>query len=654
MCGIAGIFALDTRPVPDTALPAMNAVLIHRGPDEGGLFCDGIAGLAMRRLSIIGLGNGRQPIFSEDGNVAIVMNGEIYNYRELKTALQSRGHAFKTDSDVEVAVHLYEERGADFVRDLHGMFAYALYDRGQRRLLLGRDRAGKKPLYYAEHDGLLLLASEIKALHASGLLPKELDPEALESYLAHGFVLGERTLFAGIRKLQAGCMLVASQSGIESRRYWDLPVAGNNKAPHAADVPSLETAAKRVRELLEEAVRIRLMSEVPLGAFLSGGVDSSAVVSIMSRQLENPVETFSVGFDHPDLDELAYAGVAARTFGTRHHEVLVQDCTPELLKEVNYYHDEPVSDSAAVPTFCLAKFARTHVTVALTGEGGDELFGGYRHYRLSQQLTALEARVTGMRSAASLLTRIEPHAHGWGPWRFWKAVWIASLPPAERPRAVGSIFTDSEMQQLLLPEFRSHNGNTYRERSFRALQERVRDVDCAAQAMYIDAKSQLADQLLMKVDKMTMAASLEARCPFLDQRLVEYVSALPTTLKVSPAGSKLILRAALRGVVPNELLDRPKRGFDVPLRRWLSGSLAPLVGDLMLAERTRLGAYVEASVTRHLWNHLRVHDDDQIARQLWTLLNLAVWLDQHWPAHGAARDDRALGEPRRSQLCAVS
>ncbi|MFQ5668417.1 MAG: asparagine synthase (glutamine-hydrolyzing), partial [Candidatus Binatia bacterium] len=617
MCGIAGIFALDGKPVPEAALHAANQALIHRGPDDDGLFCNGTAGLAMRRLSIIGLRNGRQPIFNEDGTVAVVMNGEIYNYRDLKGRLERHGHVFRTSSDVEVALHLYEERGPDFVHDLRGMFAYALYDKARQRLWLGRDRAGKKPLYYAVYGGYLIFASEIKALHASGLVPKDIDSLALESYLAHGFIVGDHTLFSRIRKLAAGCTLAATTAGIELQRYWDLPMPG-------VTAYGFEDAATCVRTLLEEAVRIRLMSEVPLGAFLSGGVDSSAVVGIMSRQLNRPVETFAVGFDHAEFDELAHARTAAQLYGTHHHELIIRSCDPELLRQLNWYHDEPAADPAAVPTFCLAKFAGQHVTVALTGEGGDELFAGYRHYRLYRQLAALEDRVSGVRSMAGWLGRLEPYAGSLGPRRLWKGLWIASLAATERPRGLVSVFTDAEISRLLTHDFRPHNGDGYHARQFQLLQDRARCADYVAQSMYVDAKSQLADQLLMKVDKMTMAASLEARCPFLDQRLIEYVAALPTAMKISGAGAKLLLRHALRGLVPDELLDRPKHGFEVPIRQWLLRDLAPLVTDLLLASGAAVHDYIDARFIRGLWSRLQRRADHHLARQLWVLLNFAV------------------------------
>jgi asparagine synthase (glutamine-hydrolysing) len=521
------------------------------------------------------------------------------------------------------------------------MFAYALYDRVRRQLILSRDRAGKKPLYYAVHDGFLVFASEIKAVHASGLVPKTIDPQALESYLAHGFVVGERTLFAGVCKLPAGCMLVANSSGITVERYWDLPLPAVDAAPVQGSTARFEAAATRVRELLEDAVRIRLMSEVPLGAFLSGGVDSSAVVGIMSRHLDTPVETFAVGFDDVEFDELAHARAAAQLYGTKHHEVIIRDCSADLLREINWHHDEPAADPANVPTFCLAKFSRQYVTVALTGEGGDELFAGYRHYRLYRQLAAVQQRVAGVGAVAGLLSRLEPLAGAWGPRRFWKGIWIADLSQQDRPRGLLSVFTDADIRRLVNRDYRFANGNDYRTNEFRVLQGRARNADCVAQSMYVDAKSQLADQLLMKVDKMTMAASLEARCPFLDQRMIDYVAALPTDMKISAAGAKLLLRHALRGLVPDALLDRPKHGFEVPIRRWLLHDLKPLATDLLVAPGAAVHGYLDAGALRQLWARLHERDDNQLARQTWILLNFAIWHEQHWPQQSQTANQAA-------------
>lgn len=621
MCGIAGVFGVGRPGVAADALAAMNDALIHRGPDQAGSYQDDLVGLAMRRLSIIGLGNGRQPIFNEDQTVAVVMNGEIYNYRQLRSDLERRGHQFSTLSDVEVAVHLYEESGADFVTSLRGMFAFALYDRSRERLILGRDRPGKKPLYYAEHEGRIWFASEIKALLASRQFSADVDPDALVGYLANGFVAGPRTLFKGIRKLPAGHILEANRESVSVKRYWDLPTTGSEPC-------TLDEAAARVRTLLREAVQARLMSEVPLGAFLSGGLDSSSVVAIMSQELERPVETFAVGFNDAAFDELEYARTAAETFGTRHHELLLPDCDSASLESINYFHDEPAADPAAVPTYALARFAREHVTVALTGEGGDELFAGYKRHHLQARLAQFDS-LPGAHSCAAALARLEPVLGSLGARRVWKGILAAATGASDRPRALLSVLTDAGVRRLLRADLRGHVASTDCVQSFRELQRRVAHLDPLSQALYVDSQSQLPEQLLMKVDKMTMAASLEARCPFLDQGLVEYAATLPSTLKRVGGDSKRVLRHAVRGLVPDSLLDRPKHGFEVPVRRWMLGGLAPFVHDLLLAEGAPVHEYLEPTSVRAMWRGLVARDDTQLARQVWSLLNLSVWHRQY-------------------------
>lgn len=624
MCGIVGIFSLRGGPVDAETVHAMTATIVHRGPDDEGIFVHGPVGIGMRRLSIIGVADGGQPLFNEDRSVAVVMNGELYNYPALRRDLERRGHAFRTGSDVETAVHRYEEDGADFVTALRGMFAFALYDVRRRRLFLGRDRLGKKPLYWAVRNDVLVFASETKALFAPRLLEPVLDPRALRSYLGHGFVPGERTMFDGVRKLLPGHVLEAGPEGVHVRAYWDLPrPARVNGTPQ----PTLDEAAARVRELLTDAVRVRLMSEVPLGAFLSGGVDSSAVVALMTRETAGPVETFAVGFDDTEFDETAYARRAASLYGTSHHEVRVAGCSPDLLRELNWHHDEPAADPAAVPTLCLARFARRRVTVALTGEGGDELFAGYRHYRLYRQLSALESRVPGVRRVAGTLLGLEPLVGHLGRRRLWKGLWITSLSAPDRVRGLVSVFPDADVERLLAKEHRGTGRDGYDEAEFEATWQRAGDVDPIARAMYVDAKTQLAEQLLMKVDKTTMAASLEARCPFLDQELVEYAATLPTALKIGPAGTKVVLRRALRGLVPDDLLDRRKHGFEVPVRRWMLGELADLAAAVLLDRQAPIASALDGDAVRTVWERLRTHDDPQLARQAWTLLNLAVWLD---------------------------
>jgi asparagine synthase (glutamine-hydrolysing) len=611
----------------------MTATIVHRGPDSEGVYTTGPAGLAMRRLSIIGVQDGSQPLFNEDRSVVIVMNGEIYNYPQLKRDLIGRGHTFRTGSDVETAVHRYEEVGADFVADLRGMFAFALYDTRAQRLVLGRDRVGKKPLYWARRGDTLVWASETKALFASGLVPREVDPSALRSYLRHGFVPGDRTMWKGVRKLPPGHVLEATAAGVQIRSYWELPLPAGEATE---STPSIDEATTRVRALLEEAVRVRLMSEVPLGAFLSGGVDSSAVVAIMSRELARPVETFAVGFADAEFDELVYARQAADLYRTNHHEVLVPGCSPELLFELNWHHDEPAADPATVPTLCLARFARQRVTVALSGEGGDEVFCGYRHYRLYRQLGLIESRLPGTRAAAGLLYGLEPVLGRLGPRRLWKGLWITSLAARERVRGLVNVFPDPQVERLLAGTACAVADDGYDGEAFGAVWEQARGADAIAQAMYVDAKTQMAEQLLMKVDKTTMAASLEARCPFLDQDLMEYVGRLPTSMKIGAGGTKVLLRRALRGLVPDELLDRKKHGFEVPVRKWMLHDLAGVAEQHLLRPGAPVEAWVNGAEVRRLWRGLAGSKDGQLARQMWTLLNLAVWLDVQWGA-GAGR-----------------
>ena len=624
MCGISGMFSLGSGTLPDT-LEAMNDSLKHRGPDEAGYFRRQGIGLAMRRLSIIGVDDGHQPIFNENRDVTLVFNGEIYNYRSLKESLKEAGHRFSTHSDVEVVVHLYEDCGDAFIDRIQGMFSLALYDRRRDRLLLARDRSGQKPLYYALAQGCLIFGSEIKAIHASGMLPKDLDQGALKSFLAYGFVVGENTLFRGVRKLPAGHSLAAADGETTLRQYWDLPLTeGPPTSP--------EDAATRVRELLEAAVHKRLMSEVPLGAFLSGGIDSSAVVALMAPHLDS-VQTFCVGFEDSRFDELPHARAVANHFGTRHHELILRGCNLGLLRDLNWHYDEPAGDPAAVPTYCLARFARQHITVALTGEGGDETFAGYPHHRNALRVGRLEARLPVIGTLARCISRLEGRLGGLGKARFWKAAWIAGLPTAERHRGWVAATTDSELERLLHPDLRAgaHNGSLTA--PFLAASAKVSDRHLLDQLLYVDSKLSLADQLLMKVDKTTMAASLEARCPLLDQDLLEYAMALPTNLKLATSGGgKVVLRQALRGLVPDDVLDRPKQGFDVPLETWLLRDLEDAVTNGLLAGNAPVSKFLDLGSVRRTWHRFKIRRDMRSSKQIWRLLNLAVWHDIHWPS----------------------
>ena len=625
MCGICGILCLDGSDAPDV-VGAMNDAMAHRGPDDDGIYRDGPLAFGMRRLSIIGVDNGHQPIFNEDESAAIILNGEIYNYLELREALEGRGHQFSTASDIEVALHLYEEVGEGFVDRLRGMFGLALWDRTQRRLLVGRDRPGKKPIYYSVVDGKLLFASEIKALHASGLVPKELDPTALRSYLAFGFVVGDRTLFRHVKRLPAGFLLEAVDGEVRLERYWDLPGSVDHpvEAPPTTD---LDTAASRLQELLEEGVRKRLMSEVPLGAFLSGGVDSSAVVAVMRRHFDQPLQTFTVGFADTRLDELQYARQVAERFGTHHHELELQGANLALLKQINWFYDEPAGDPATLPTFCLSKFARQHITVALTGEGGDEIFGGYPHHRHCRSLGKLD-RIPLLQPAARLFSSAESVL----PARPGKALWLLGMRPEERYRGWTAAFTDREMARILRPDAARLSPVELLVEPLATLHHRVPDLDPLARLLYVDSRNVLADQLLLKVDKMGMAASLEARCPLLDQDFVEYAATLPTDLKLGPDGGKRVFRKALRGLIPDDILDRKKQGFEVPLDTWFRRDLGPLVEKALLSSDADLAQFLDTEAIAKMWKDYLDQPTTRRGLQMWRLTNLAVWHELHWPS----------------------
>lgn len=631
MCGVSGVVATGGKPISRDVLVAMNDALRHRGPDDEGYFLDpGKVGLAVRRLSIIDVAHGHQPVHNESGSLQVVFNGEIYNHADLRRDLMALGHGFSTRSDSEVIVHLYEEYGLEFLHWLRGMFVFALYDRREDLLVLARDRSGKKPLYYAQTADHLVFASEIKAIHQSGLIDKRLDPAGLDGYLSHGFVPGEGTLFAGVRKLPAGCMLMVKDGRTDLRSYWDLP---RRTDPGMNE----EEAASRIGQLLKEAVEMRLMSEVPLGVFLSGGLDSSAIVALASRALDRPLKTFSIGFGDPRLDELSHANKVAAHFGCDHREEIVTTPAPDLLEKVNWAHDEPAADPAILPTFLLAEFASTDITVALTGEGGDELFAGYSRYELHRKLLSVERRIGAVDGLARCLS-LWPS----GLWpardrRVRKGLWIAGLPRGQRPRGWLTTFPDDEKHALCRPDFRARLlRNGVNGEAFAAVSQEGEGLDDLSRCLYVDSKLQLADQLLMKTDKATMAASIEARCPLLDHKLVEFVATLPIDMKISSLGSKLIFKKAIGDLVPREIVDRPKQGFEVPIDTWLRGPFKTAAEDLLLAPDAGHFDYLDIAFVRGLWADFLRRPDRLLARQLWLLLNLAVWWDSHWPT-GSAR-----------------
>jgi asparagine synthase (glutamine-hydrolysing) len=631
MCGIAGVLHQERggRAEPEV-LRAMSAVLSHRGPDDEGFHVVGGVGLAHRRLSIIDLAQGRQPLYNEDRSVVVVFNGEIYNYQELTRRLEARGHRFRTRSDTEVLVHGYEEWGPDLVEELRGMFAFALWDEGRRRLVLARDRLGIKPLYYHVRPGLLVFASEVKALLEHPGVPRELDPEALDPYLSLRYVPGPRTLFRGIRKLQPGHLLVADEGGVRLSRYWELPE--EDPSPAAA-----EAAQERFTEIFEESVRLRLIAEVPLGVFLSGGLDSTAVLAAMSRVApDRRFKTFNIGYQGTSAEderanEDAYARLAARAFGAEHHEVRLSDEDfREALPRIVWHLDEPVADPACVPLYFISRRAREEITVVLSGEGADEILGGYGIYRRMlglERAHRLLDRASGGHAAplAAAAARLLPGDR----LRYWAR--LAGLPLAERYRGVSRGFLPEGKAALLGGAGASVEGDRRLAELLAERTDAVAGASPLARMLRLDTTTWLPDDLLVKADKMTMAHSQELRVPFLDHRLVELAASLPPAHKVRDGKGKMLLREAMAGTVPQAILERSKKGFPVPtvpLLRRLGGFTREILLDRGSACRTW---FEPAAIERLLDEHARgrVRRDQEI----WSLLVFELW-------HGTFLDRR--------------
>lgn len=619
MCGIAGFVYFDAaHPVDERELRAMAAAIRHRGPDDEGLFVDGPAGLVMRRLSIIDVAGGHQPIFNEDRSVAVVFNGEIYNYADLRARLEAHGHRFATNCDTEVLVHAYEEWGDTCPEHLQGMFAFAAWDIRARSLFIARDRLGKKPLYYFRDGRRLVFASEIKSLLACADVPRTLSVKALDAYLTLGYVPAPDTLFEGIAKLPAGHSFRLSGAEVSVRPYWDLRFDG----PPAGG--SFEDQRSEVRRLLEESVRIRLRSDVPLGAFLSGGIDSSIIVGLMSRLMGRPVETFSVGFEEESLNELPYAGIIARHFRSHHHEIVVRDCTPDLMDRLVWHMDEPVSDPAALPTLIVSDLARRHVTVVLTGEGGDELFAGYDYYRIDRQ--AMRYRVLPQALSRALLPAAARAVNGLiGRPRYHdRTIWHWELPASAGMLAWVAVFTDDERDRVCSPALVERlDGEAAR--VFSSAFARSGANDRLHRLMYTDTKVWLPDDLLMKVDKMSMAASIEARAPYLDHVLMEYVASIPAVNKLRGDIPKLIVKQIAEEFLPREIVHRPKHTFDVPVGKWLLGPLSDLTRDIVREGVLPGVSWFDAGyILGPLWADLAAGKPG-VARQVWSLLNLGLW-----------------------------
>jgi asparagine synthase (glutamine-hydrolysing) len=625
MCGICGVVDLTGEPIDDGSAQAMRAVLAHRGPDEEGAFVKGYDNgpfvyLGQRRLRIIDLSPAAsQPLANEDGTVLVTFNGEIYNFRELTKELKARGHVFVSKSDTEVIVHGYEEFGPDVVEKLDGMFAFALWDERRRRLLVARDRCGKKPLYYSFDGRRFSFASEIKGLLVCPWVSREIDEDRIPEYLAYGYVATPRTMFSAIRQLPpASYMEVGSDGPGEPQRYWKLEFSHG-----ASDSP--EEARTHVRSLLEDAVRKRLISDVPLGAFLSGGVDSSIVVGLMSKIAVEPVKTFTIGFsDDPSYDEREPAQVVARHFGTDHTEYVVRPSPVELVERLLWHHDQPYGDSSAIPTFMVSKLARADVTVALVGDGGDESFAGYDRFLAAM----LADRVPGpLERVGRLASKALPRNSGYFSTRrrLERFTEGAGRPVEERYRGWIAMFSDEQLSEVVKPDLRAHMHDSELHGVFSAAFDRSAGKPLLHRLLELNFETYLPDDLLVKMDRMSMASSLETRSPLLDRALIEYTAKLPPHFKLKGMRLKRLLKETFADFLPKEILERPKHGFGVPMGAWFRGELAPMFRDVVVDSSARSHAYLDAGNVSALFDD-HVSGAGEHGYRLWTLLNLELWL----------------------------
>ena len=622
MCGICGVIHFDGSPVEQANLTRMVETIYHRGPDDSGVWVDSIVGLVNTRLAIIDLSPaGHQPLSNESGDIWIAFNGEIYNFPPLRDDLIKRGHTFRSRTDTETIVHLFEERGIECLQALRGMFALAIWDGRKRELWLARDRLGKKPLYYFHDGSRLIFGSEIKCILAYPNAPRVLDRSVLPLYLTYGYVPAPQTIFAGIRALRPGCWLKVADGKTEEKQYWSAPSA--NPPEGSKTFGRVEQNwAEALLEQLREAVRLRLISDVPLGAFLSGGLDSSAVAALMAEAASSPVKTFAIGFSgEPSYDETAHARVVAQHLGADHHEFIVEPQTIDLVPKLVWHFDQPFGDSSAIPTYLVSKLAREHVTVALNGDGGDELFAGYDRFhaaRLAQQYRHLpEWAHRGVEAVAKAL----PHGTGYRDLgrRVLRFVTRARLPlPQQYLGWVGI------MPPELVDGLTVGSGGERPIAHFQNYFPQLNGGDPVPTLLRVNLISYLPDDLLVKADRMSMAASLEARSPFLDHVLVEFAATMPASLKLRGGASKYILKRAFEGKLPREIIYRRKHGFGVPIGKWFRTTLREYLADTLLSARARERGLLQPEVVQGLVSeHLSGERDH--GHVLWTLLMLEAW-----------------------------
>ena len=625
MCGIAGILGVGAGyRIERSELRRMCDVIRHRGPDDDGYHVEGPVGLGMRRLSIIDIAGGHQPMSNEARTLWVVFNGEIYNFRELRAELEALGHRFQSHSDTEVIVHGYEQWGEECVKRLRGMFGIALWDAREHKLVLVRDWVGIKPLHWYLDDEKLVFGSEIKSILACRGVSREIDREALDRYLTYEYIPAPSSIFRRIRKLPPGHILVWKGGNATVRSYWEFPVESE---PAGKDHIDEEECARELLALLRESVRLQMVSDVPLGAFLSGGIDSSSIVALMSEFSDRPVKTFSIGFKEQSYDELAYARLVAKRFGTEHHEFVLTPQITDLVDHVMGFLDEPLGDFSIFPTYLVSKMARSHVTVALSGDGGDELFAGYDTYvadRFARRLGVLPAFLRE-RLLPGILGLVPPTKKKKGAINIAKRfVQGAALPPELMHTRWMTFLTAPEKRRLYTPALREDLRGFETEGFILEHGRAKRFPDPLTAAQYVDLKTYLPENILTKVDRMSMAISLEARVPLLDHKIVEFAFRLPAHLRLKGLTTKYLLKKAVAPLLPPEILAKKKQGFSIPIKAWLSGELRPLMTDLLDAERVRRRGWFEPAVVRQLMGeHLAGRENH--SHRLWAMMVLELW-----------------------------
>src|SRR6266850_7004763 len=622
MCGIVGIVRNDAKAVDEVLLSRMCAAIQHRGPDEDGFYINGPVGLAMRRLSIIDLKGGQQPIHNQDRTAWIVFNGEIYNYLELRQKLEKLGHTFYTNSDTEAIIHAYDRYGADCAKHLRGMFAFAIWDERTQELFLARDRVGKKPLLYAEVNGQFIFGSEFSAPLQHPDIGKDINAEALHHYLSFMCVPAPLTAYQAIKKLEPGHSLRWRRGEIEIQRYWQPDFSKK------IDI-SEEEAGERAIDILRDAVKVRLMSEVPLGAFLSGGIDSSAVVALMSEESSEPVKTFSIGFEEQDFSELEHARRVAEHVGADHHEFIVRPDAMEILPTLVEHYGEPFADSSAIPSYYVSKETRQYVTVALNGDGGDECFAGYERYaamNLAQRYANLPGAVRG--GVGSVVRALPGFEARQNPLRKAKRfIAAASMPPVERYLRWVSAFDEQAKVNLYSENFRHETANFSTAGIIAPWFAKANGAGIVDASLLTDTMTYLPNDLLVKMDIASMAVSLEARSPFLDHHLMEFAASLPENLKLRRLTTKYLLKRVLKKLVPTENLTRSKMGFGVPIGHWFRVAMQPFLRQTLLSDKAVARGLFRPEMLRGIIDQ-HVESKADHSHRLWSLLMLELWFER--------------------------